>query len=68
MSEGESLRIIVFIKLSLKMSFNIKMINQSKTLAPEPREQQTNNTVIVIFLFSIWSGKPDIVRKLIIIN
>ena len=50
------------------MPFNIKMINQSKTLAPEPREQQTNNTVIVIFLFSIWSGKPDIVRKLIIIN
>ena len=44
------------------------MINQSKTLAPEPREQQTNNIVILIFLFSIWSGKPDIVRKLIIIN
>ena len=35
------------------------MMNQSKTLAPEPREQQANNIVNVIFLFSIRSGKPD---------
>ena len=33
------------------------MKNQSKILAPEPREQQTNNIVNV--LFSIRSGKPD---------